>query len=147
MSTKYIIGSVVDGISLPSPIGTGDEIGNVAGVQALIDAYVATGDTISVSDTTQVIPAFPYHTQAETTHADSVASLADGEYVGQRKLITLITLGEVGDDLTLSPTNIHNASGTQATSVVFDAADEFLLVEWTGVEWQAIYTTATIATA
>lgn len=116
-------------------------------IQALVDTYVATGETINVSATTQEVSTSPFHTQMVTTAAASVASLADGTYAGQRKLITLKTLGTGGDEVALDETNIHNASGVQATGVTFDAADEFLLVEWTGVEWQAVYSTATIATA
>lgn len=147
MSVKNIIGGVIDGISLPSPIASGDTVSNVGVIQELVDSYVATGETIDVSATTQVIATSPFHTQMVTTAAASVASLADGTYAGQRKLITLKTLGTGGDTLALDETNIHNAAGVQATGVTFDAATEFLLVEWTGVEWQAVHTTATIATA
>lgn len=146
MSTKNILGKPISGLSLESKIVDGDEIANIAVVQALVDAYVATGETISVSATTQEIGTSPFHTQAETTAAASVASLANGTYAGQRKLITLATLGTGGDVLTLDETNIHNAAGTQATGVTFDAADEFLLVEWTGTEWQEVHGTATITT-
>lgn len=147
MSVKNIIGAVIDGISLPSPIASGDSIGNVDVIQGSVDSYVGTGETIDVSATTQVIATSPFHTQMVTTAAASVVSLANGTYAGQRKLITLKTLGTGGDEVALAPANIHNAAGTQATGVTFDAATEFLLVEWTGVEWQAVYTTATIATA
>lgn len=104
-------------------------------------------ETITVNDTTQEISLGVYHTQCETDHASSVASLADGTIPGQRKLITVTTLGTAGDELALDATNIHNASGTQATGVTFDAADEYLLIEWTGAEWQEVYGTATITTA
>jgi len=90
-----------------------------------------------------------YESQIRTTGSAGAENLAvpDGSVVGQRKLLTLAVLGATGDSVALVATNIHNASGTQATGVTFDAAGESLLVEWTGSEWQAIYTTATIATA
>lgn len=104
-------------------------------------------EAITVDDTTQEITQDYYNTKMTTAHASSVASIGDGHTVGQRKLITLETLGTAGDEVALDPDNIHNASGTQATGVTFDAADEFLLLEWTGAEWQEIYGTATIGTA
>lgn len=103
-------------------------------------------DEIAVSDTTQEINLEAYHTEMITEAAASVASLADGEITGQRKLLTLKTLGTAGDTISLDATNIHNAAGTQATGVTFDAEDEFLLIEWTGAEWQEIYGSATITT-
>lgn len=104
-------------------------------------------ESITVDDTTQEISLDVYHTQCVTDNASSLASLADGTIAGQRKLITLLTQGTGGDEIALDETNIHNASGVQATGVTFDAEDEFLLVEWTGSEWHAVYATATIATA
>lgn len=103
-------------------------------------------ESIVVSATTQEISLEAYHTQCETSAASSVASLADGAIPGQRKLITLEALGTAGDSLALDATNIHNAAGTQATGVTLDAAAEFLLIEWTGAEWQEVYGTATITT-
>lgn len=101
-----------------------------------------------VDDSTKEISLDAYHTEFVTAHASSVCSLADGNIVGQRKLLTLKTQGNSGSDsVALDSTNIHNAAGTQATGVTFDAVDEFLLVEWTGAEWQEVYGTATIATA
>lgn len=147
MSTKNILGKPISGVSLESKLQTGDEIANLDVFQAIVASFNASGEDITVSDTTQEIGTTPFHTQATTSHASSVASLADGDYVGQRKLITLDALGTAGDELALDEANIHNSSGTQATGVTFDAANEFLLVEWTGVEWQEVYGTATIATA
>lgn len=109
---------------------------------------VATSEEqIEVSDTTQEISLDNFHTKMITAHASSVGTLADGTIPGQRKLITLETQGTGGDEFALDETNIHNSSGTQATGVTFDAEDEFLLVEWTGNEWQEVYGSATIATA
>jgi|GEM_PF-1924987 len=104
-------------------------------------------ESVTVSDTTQEISLSEFQTKMTTSHASSVASLADGAIPGQRKLITLTSIGTGGDEVALDEANIHNASGVQATGVTFDAEDEFLLVEWTGAEWQEVYGTATIATA
>ena len=104
-------------------------------------------ETITVDDTTQEVSLSVFNTKAETENAASVASLADGTIPGQRKLITLATQGTGGDQLTLDGTNIHNLSAVQSTGVVFDAEGEFLLVEWTGSEWQEVYASATVNTA
>jgi hypothetical protein len=68
-----------------------------------------------------------------------------GAVVGQRKLVTLGTRTDGSDVVNLDHANIHNASGTQCTNVDLDAANEFVLVEWTGSEWQIIYANATVA--
>lgn len=129
---------------------TGDEIKKVINKQneSVDEVNRLTGENqITATDVTQELSLATFHAKITTGHAASVASLADGTYPGQRKLITLETITTEGDVFTLDETNIHNAAGTQATSVTFDAEGEFLLLEWTGVEWQEVYGTATIATA
>lgn len=135
-------------LGLPKSLGGAFETvkSEMESVQAQAPVAIST-ESITVSDTTQEISLSEYETKMTTSHASSLASLANGAIPGQRKLITLDTLGTAGDELALAATNIHNAAGTQATGVTFDAADEFLLAEWTGSEWQEIYGTATIATA
>ena len=106
-------------------------------------------DAVTTSAVTQVISTDAYETRLTTSGTEDaeLISIANGTIIGERKLLILKTLGESADSVTLAHANVVNASGTAATGVTFDAANEFLLIEWNGTKWQAIYTTATITTA
>lgn len=151
MTKRYIVTGDAQGFGPGEAFKPGDEL---VGKDVIADEMIpslrareSNPQDITVNNVTQVISITAFHTSFTTTHASSVASLADGSYPGQRKLITCEALGTGGDTLALAHANIINASGTQATGVVFDAATEFLLVEWTGAKWKAVHTTATISTA
>ena len=66
--------------------------------------------------------------------------------VGQRKLVTLAVRTNASDVLNLDHANIHDAAGVAMTNCDLDAVDEFILMEWNGVEWQELYSDATITT-
>lgn len=101
---------------------------------------VTTGATSKAADTTV------YQTVLTTgaTAGAEALTIANGTIPGQRKLLTLETLGGVGDSVAVAFANVVNAAGTQATGVVLDAAGEYLLLEWTGAKWKVIYGTATV---
>ena len=69
--------------------------------------------------------------------AEDVA-LPDGEYPGQRKLVTLAKISEGGDKIDVKLDNVV------ATSVSLDEEGEFVLFEWSGEEWFVLYGTADI---
>lgn len=151
MAKRYIATGDAQGFGPGEQFKEGDEL---VGKEPLADQFIPVlrereviPEAIIVTNTTQVISTTAFQTAFTTAHATSAASLADGDYPGQRKLITCAELGAGGQVLALAHANITNAAGTQATGVTFDAEDEFLLVEWTGAKWQAVHTTATIATA
>lgn len=104
-------------------------------------------ESITVNATTQQIAMDVYQTKMTTAAASSVATLPAGAFPGQRKVITLAALGAGGQTLALTPhagVTWKASNGTDNTvSNTFDAADEFLLVEWDGAAWATLKTTAT----
>ena len=81
------------------------------------------------------------------TEGNEPVTLADGTYVGQRKLITEVTRTHASDVVVLPFAKILNASDVQATSATMTNAG-FVLLEWTGAKWKALYlSNVTIATA
>ena len=66
---------------------------------------------------------------------------------GHRKLLTFLTRTNASDRIKLDHANILNASGTQTTSVTLDSAAGYILLEWTGAKWKALYSSgATLST-
>lgn len=62
-----------------------------------------------------------------------------GAVVGQRKLITLESLGDPGDSVALDDANIVADDGSSLSAVTMDAEGAFLLLEWNGTAWQTLY--------
>lgn len=110
---------------------------------------VAGEEEITVSDTTQAIDVSIYHTKATTAAAASVATLPNGLFPGQMKVITLAALGTGGDELAVTPgagvTAKQSDGSTALASLTFDAADEYALIKWDGAQWIVDTTTATEA--
>lgn len=101
-------------------------------------------EVISVSDTTQELPATHQTIHFATAAAASVATLADGLFLGQRLAVQCSALGAGGQALTLtSASGIVNASQSALTNLVFDAADEFAILDWNGEAWQVVNATCT----
>ena len=67
-----------------------------------------------------------------------------GAIIGQRKLVRLVTRSHASDVVALDEGNIINSAGAALDVVAFDAANEYLLVEWTGAKWKEIYSTCTM---
>ena len=105
-------------------------------------------DEITTAADSQAVATTSYETKITTggTAGTENISIADGTIVGERKLITLAVRTDASDVVALAHANVVNASGTAATGVTLDAAGEFILLEWNGSKWQAVYTPATIAT-
>lgn len=109
---------------------------------------VAGFEEITVNATTQAIDVSVYQTKATTAAAASVATLPAGTFPGQRKVITLAELGTGGDTLVVTPgagVTWKVVAGTALTSLTFDAAGEYALIEWNGAAWKNVVTTATEA--
>lgn len=108
---------------------------------------VAGYDEIIVTNTTQALRVDTYQTRFTTGHANSVATLPAGLFPGQRKVVTCTALGAGGQELVLTPgAGVTWTTGANnVVSNTFDAADEFLLVEWNGAKWVTLNGTATEA--
>ena len=106
-------------------------------------------DEITTTTVSQAVSTTAYETRMTTggTEGAENVSIADGTVIGERKLLILTAITDESDTVKLAHANVVNAAGTAATGVTFDAANEYLLLEWNGAKWQAIYTSATIATA
>ncbi|MFP4541949.1 MAG: hypothetical protein ACLFR7_09990 [Opitutales bacterium] len=107
---------------------------------------VLLGETapIEVSDTTQELSAEAQTINVRTAAAASVATLADGLFLGQRLAVRLDALGTAGDALTLtSDTGIEDAAGDALASLGFDEAEEFAILDWVGDAWRVVNATAT----
>lgn len=112
-------------------------------------AQLAGYDELAVNNVSQAMPLDAYQTRVTTGHAASVGTLPAGEFPGQRKVITLQALGSAGQTFALTPgagVTWKQADGaTACASVTFDAANEYLLVEWNGARWTNVSTNATVA--
>lgn len=84
-----------------------------------------------------------YQSRLTVTLAATAFTLGNGAgvTVGTRKLITCAARTAPGT-AALDHANIVDPAGTQATAVVLDAANEFILVEWRGAKWHTIAATA-----
>ena len=84
-----------------------------------------------------------------TQGAESVV-LPDGEWVGQRKLISLDVLSDGADSAVISGTNVSSQlmqgeTPAGVTSVTLDTLDQYALFEWSGASWNVLYTDGTVA--
>lgn len=67
-----------------------------------------------------------------------------GAKVGQLKLITLVTRSHASDVVNLDHANMVDADGvTPLQNMDLDAANEYVLLKWNGVKWQAVATNGT----
>lgn len=64
-------------------------------------------------------------------------TLADGQHVGQQKYISMVTAGN-NADVTIAH---HETNDNEVAR--FDAADEYLLLVWTGTEWATVNSSCT----
>lgn len=68
-----------------------------------------------------------------------------GITVGHRKLVTLETLTDGADSVTLDDGNFSQAADT-ITAIALDAEGEFLLAEWQGASWEVIAASSGVVT-
>lgn len=86
------------------------------------------------------------------TQGTEVVALPSGEYVGQRKLVTLDVLTDGSDDVSFTMTNIEEnlyaggGGGGAASALVLDAEGEYAMFEWSGAKWNLLYTNGTLTT-
>lgn len=85
------------------------------------------------------------------TQAAEEVSLPDGQYAGQRMLVYLDTLTDPGDSVNITLTKLSAQSvigdGAEDTSIAamsLDAADDYVLLEWTGLTWNILYSNGTV---
>lgn len=70
--------------------------------------------------------------------ADIAATLADGEYNGQIKVIKCEA--HTTNNLVVTPANLAEGS-----TLTFDAAGEVAVLIWVGTTWRIVYNTSTLA--
>lgn len=81
---------------------------------------------------------FPWETHyLDSSGGTRSATLEDGQYPGQQKLISMQT---AGNNFTVSISH-HETSDPE--SALFDAVDEYWLGVWTGTEWATVAATCT----
>jgi hypothetical protein len=85
------------------------------------------------------------------TQAGEEVSLPDGQYAGQRMLVYLETLTDPADnvDITLTKLAAQSIVGDAAedatiAAMSLDAADDYVLLEWTGLKWNILYSNGTV---
>lgn len=92
-------------------------------------------DTVTVTaDETATISSNTYYETVVTSSGDGVGQLAltDGDFIGQRKLVTFGTKTGGSDAVDFELGNLKGVSGATLTDLAMDAANEFVLFEWTG---------------
>lgn len=89
-----------------------------------------TGQTVIVNGTSELT--------SDDDSTDEEGTLGSGDFPGQIKTLRLVTDG--GDDWDLTITN-HETSDPEVAT--FDAADEYLVLLWSGTEWVTISNTCT----
>lgn len=92
-----------------------------------------------------------YDSQITTggTQAAETVNFGDGTgmQVGRRKMISLATLTDPADVLTLDAANMVNAAGAALVAATIDAEGGFVMAEWNGAAWQVRYSAnATLTT-
>lgn len=104
-------------------------------------------EVVTVSATASSTDNTVYRTKVIGGGAARVLNVGNGAgaVVGQRKLVTLDTF-TAGDTVVLDHANMLNASGTAPAGCVLDALNEFVLLEWTGAKWKAIYSATGVVT-
>jgi hypothetical protein len=84
-----------------------------------------------------------------TQAAESIV-IPSGEWVGQRKLITLDVLTDPSDTAVINGSNVqslllYGETPGAVSTVTLGTADEYCLLEWTGAAWNLLYTDGTVA--
>lgn len=116
-------------------IGTmfGNVRGNITGLAFQGAAQVAATSGAVVVPVTNLFSGY-------TTNATAAiaATLADGRFPGQMKIIKLTTKNT--NNLVVTPANFGDG-----TTLTFDATGEIAILVWDGADWRVVYTTATVA--
>lgn len=101
-------------------------------------------DIIIVDDTTQELAVEALVIRVSTGAVASVATIADGLYLGQQVAVKLVSLSGVDTLVLTSATGLRKLSdGTALTSLGFNAANEYAVLRWTSTGWQVVDVTAT----
>lgn len=101
-------------------------------------------DIVEVSATTKVLAVNDLVRRVKITALASVATIADGLYIGQR--ITVLIDGLLASSaltLTSATDILASADSAALDDLIFDANGEYATLEWTPVGWQVIRGTAT----
>jgi hypothetical protein len=91
--------------------------------------------TTGASPVNATIAAYSNEIVTGGTQGSESLVLPDGLYPGQRLHVTLATLTDMADDVSIDADNLI------ADSATLDAADEYFLFEWTGAAWAVLYGT------
>lgn len=106
-------------------------------------AAVTSGSSASTLDRT----VYRHNITTGGTAGSEDANLGDGTgaTIGERHLIYLETRTNASDVVNLDHANFVNEFGVVLTNLDLDAADEYVLAEWTGSAWKVISHNATVA--
>lgn len=101
-------------------------------------------DIVETSDATQELAVDDLVRRVSTTAAASVATIADGLYIGQRITVLVDGLLDASTLVLTSATGILKVSdSSELTSLDFDTESEYATLEWTPGGWQIVRTSAT----
>lgn len=103
---------------------------------------IRTSESLTTNGSTATALGLTVYQSILTTGASEGAESATigdgtGVTVGHQKLITLGTLSDASDSVTLDDSNFSQGSDT-ITAIALDAAGEFLLAQWRGSSWEII---------
>lgn len=108
--------------------------------------FINDHELVTVSATPSACDMTVYATHVTTGGVGRALNVGNGAgaVVGQRKLIKVVGF-TASDTVVLDHANIVLANGNAAASVVLDAANEFILLEWNGAKWQLRYASSGVA--
>lgn len=106
---------------------------------------VTKSETVTTAASAKAVDLEVYQTKVITGHATGALTIANGTIVGQRKLITLLTIGTENDVVNFTEASFSQGADTIDT-IVLDAEGEFLLVEWQGAKWEVIKASTGVVT-
>ena len=109
--------------------------------------FVNDFDTATMTAVATALDISVYQTKVTTGGVGRSLTIGNGAgaFVGQRKLVTIVGF-TASDTVIMDHANMLTAAGGAAAGCVLDALNEFVLLEWTGLKWKAIYSAAGVVT-
>lgn len=119
-----------------------------AAIQAITGIQTATTSATPVTLTLSNIRQHDITTDnSGVARVVNIGSTAD--FIGQRKLVRLVTRADASDSFTMDAANIAQIGGSgpprSISSITFNAAGQQALFEWNGSRWLILHTTAVVA--
>jgi len=128
-SAKVLQTLAATGLGLVELLATGDQTGGVE-----TSTSVAAGGAI-----TPMVGGKTIVTGVALTGADITATLADGTYIGQRKVFYVAAdLGDAYDFILTTTTCVQLDGSTGLSNVTMDDIGDYCMFEWMGLTWKLI---------